>query len=81
MNERRTFDTPIRSRWNAPIHNCLKAIDAHTELSLLHRSPWHAQKAEILRQYVAELKEWIHEEEAKRLADLGACLGAESRKE
>ena len=70
MNERRTFDTPIRSRWNAPIHNCLKAIDAHTELFLLHRSPWHAQKAEMLRQYVAELKEWIHEEEAKRLADI-----------
>jgi hypothetical protein len=35
----------------------------------------------MLRQYVAELKEWIHEEEAKRLADMGACLRAEGREE
>ena len=72
MSDRRTFDTPIRSRWNAPIHNLLKAIDAHTELFLSHRNPWHLEKAEELRQYVAELKDWIHAEEAKHLANVGA---------
>lgn len=71
MTERRTFNTPLRAPWNPVIYQCLKAIDAHIEFSLLHRSSWHAQKAQILRQYVAELKEWIHEEEAKRLADVG----------
>jgi hypothetical protein len=59
VNERRTFDTPIRSRWNAPIHNCLKAIDAHTELFLLHGDHWHEEKAALLRGYVHELKAWI----------------------
>jgi hypothetical protein len=68
MEERRTFDTPIRSRWNAPIHNCLKAIDAHTELYFLHRDPWHLEKAAMLRSYLHELKTYIHlqEEKARR---------------
>ena len=81
MNDRRTFDTPIRSRWNAPIHNLLKAIDGHTELFLSHRNPWHLQKAQMLRQYVAELKDWIHAEEAKCLADVGVGNGAEGGQE
>jgi len=65
VNERRTFDTATRSRWNAPIYHCLKAIDAHTSLFLATGLPWHSQKAELLRQYVNELKTWIHEEEKK----------------
>jgi hypothetical protein len=77
MSERRTFNTAARARWNAPIHQCLKAIDAHTELFLLHRSLWHGQKAEILRQYVAELKEWIHEEETKCMENV--CLRPRSQ--
>jgi hypothetical protein len=56
---RRTFDTAARSRWNAPIHQCLKAIDAHTELFLLHGDHWHEEKAALLRGYVHELKAWI----------------------
>jgi hypothetical protein len=59
VNERRTFNTPSRSRWNAPIHNCLKAIDAHTELFLSHGDPWHEEKAALLRGYLHELKAWI----------------------
>ena len=69
MNERRTFDTPVRSRWNAPIHNILKAIDNHTELFLSHSDPWHLHQAELLREYVKTLKTWIHEEEANAMAN------------
>ena len=71
MGERRTFDTPIRCKWNAPIHNLLKAIDNHTELFLLHGEPWHAEKATELRAYVHELKTWIHEKEANTMENLG----------
>jgi hypothetical protein len=71
MSDRRTFDTAIRSQWNAPIHHCLKAIDAHTSLFLATGLPWHSQKAELLRQYIGELKTWIHEEERKCLEDVG----------
>ena len=63
MNERRTFDTPVRSCWNTPIHNILKAIDNHTELFLSHRNPWHLEKANELRHYLHELKAYIHLEE------------------
>jgi hypothetical protein len=63
MNERRTFDTPTRARWNAPIHNILKAIDYHTELFLSHRDPWHLEKANELRHYLHELKAYIHLQE------------------
>jgi hypothetical protein len=59
VNERRTFNTASRSQWNAPIHQCLKAIDAHTELFLSHGDHWHEEKAAMLRGYVHELKAWI----------------------
>lgn len=81
MSDRRTFNTPIRCKWNTPIHNLLKAIDNHTELFLLHGDPWHADRADELRTYVRELKAWIHEEEAKTMEDLGESLGAEGGNE
>jgi hypothetical protein len=64
MDERkRTFNTPIRERWNVPIHNILKAIDNHTALYLQTGLAWHEQKAAALRAYVAELKDWLIEQE------------------
>jgi hypothetical protein len=45
MDERRTFNTPIREPWNAPIHNILKAIDNHTRIFLKTGDVWHEQKA------------------------------------
>jgi hypothetical protein len=65
MDERRTFNTPVRECWNAPIHNLLKAIDNHTRLYFQTKNPWHLEKAQMLREYVAELKTWIHREESK----------------
>jgi hypothetical protein len=59
-SERRTWDTPIRQPWNAPIHHCLRAIDNHTALCLHTRLPWHLEKAAALRAYVHELKTYIH---------------------
>ena len=48
MTERRTFDTPARSPWNAPIYQILKAIDMHTALYLQTGLTWHAEKAALL---------------------------------
>jgi hypothetical protein len=62
---RRTWNTPVRERWNAPIHQCLKAVDAHVDLYLKTGDEWHLQKADALRLYLTELKTWIHSEESK----------------
>lgn len=69
MDERkRTFNTSIRECWNTPIHNILKAIDSHTALFLATGNPWHEEKAGQLRQYVHELKTYIHAEELAAFA-------------
>ena len=60
----REWDTPIRSPWNTPIHNILKAIDNHTQQYLRTRDEWHLRQADLLREYVEDLKTWIHEQEA-----------------
>jgi hypothetical protein len=60
----RTFNTPHREHWNAPIHNILKAIDNHNQEYFNSGNTWHLKKAEILREYVSELKTWIHQQES-----------------
>jgi hypothetical protein len=62
----REWNTPDRSEWNAPIHNILKAIDNHVRLWLSTGDPWHHEKAEVLREYLRDLKTWIHEQEQQR---------------
>jgi hypothetical protein len=61
----RTFNTKHREAWNVSIHNILKAIDNHTRLHLETGDFWHEEQAQILRKYVAELKEWIHKQEGR----------------
>ena len=61
----REWNTPHREDWNAPIHNILKAIDNHTHEYFKSGDEWHLNKAQELRKYVAELKEWIHKTEGK----------------
>ena len=63
----REFNTPYREKWNAPIHNILKAIDNHTQEYLKSGDTWHLQKAQELREYVEELKTWIHKTEKENL--------------
>ena len=73
MENRRTFNTPIREPWNAPIHNILKAIDSHMALYFAHHDPWHLEKAAMLRVYLHELKTYIHAKES--VADMGESIG------
>jgi len=65
MDERRTFNTPKREPWNAPIHNILKAIDNHTQEYFKSGDKWHLEKADMLRNYLTELKTWIHKQEGR----------------
>jgi hypothetical protein len=46
----------------------LDAIDRHEDLLRRTGCGWHAAKAQDLRRYVAELKDWIHCEEATTLS-------------
>lgn len=71
MDGKRTFNTPIREPWNAPIHHLLKAIDNHMALYFTSRDAWHLEKAAMLRAYLHELKSWIYEKEKRGLEDLG----------
>lgn len=59
----RSFNTPHREHWNAPIHNILKAIDNHNQQYFKSGNIWHLEKAEMLRNYLHELKTWIHSQE------------------
>jgi len=61
---KREFNTPERDSWNAPIHQILKAIDAHNAAFFVDRNLWHIEKAEMLRCYLHELKTWIHKQES-----------------
>lgn len=55
----REWDNPTRNPWNAHIHQSLKAIDQHNQEYFKTGNIWHLQKAEMLRQYIKELKDWI----------------------
>ena len=46
------------------IHQSLQAIDRHNRLWFDSGEDWHLQQAQVLRDYVAGLKTWIHREEA-----------------
>lgn len=59
----REWDNPTRSPWNAHIHQTLKAIDNHNQEYFKSGNIWHLQKAEMLRTYIYELKDWIIDKE------------------
>ena len=63
MMSKREWDTPVREPWNPLIKQCLDAIDRHEDLYRSTGNGWHAAKAQDLRWYVTELKEWIHAQE------------------
>ena len=60
----REWNTPIREPWNPLIKQVLNAIDRHELLYRQTGSGWHAAKAQELRWYISELKDWIHCQEA-----------------
>ncbi len=59
----REWNTPHRAAWNAPIHQILRAIDEHNRQFFISGDVWHLRKAEMLRQYLHELKTWVHAQE------------------
>lgn len=62
---KRTYNTSVRSPWNARIFHMIKAIDAHNELYFKTLDKRHLLQAEQLREYLRVLKDWIKEEETK----------------
>ncbi len=79
--ERRTFNTPLRAPLNPIIHRILQAIDWHNSQFFKDGNLWHVEQTAILRQYVRELKTWVHAQEAKAMADSSQGPGAKDGKE
>jgi hypothetical protein len=61
----REWSTSVRDPWNAPIHQILKAIDNHTHEYFKSGDTWHLEKAQELRKYIKQLKDYIHKNEGK----------------
>lgn len=59
----REFNTKFREPWNPVIKKCLDAIDLHTALHIETQDQFHIEQSKLLRQYVRNLKDWIHETE------------------
>lgn len=67
---KREWNTPVRADWCPLIHQALQAVDRHNTLWFVSRDPFHLRQAEVLRDYVRDLKTWIHREEAEQCSDL-----------
>lgn len=59
----REWSNNTRDPWNDKIHTTIKAIDQHTKLYLESGDEFHNKQSKILRNYVNELKSWIHKQE------------------
>lgn len=60
---KREWDTPVREPWNVLIHQALQAIDRHNMHWFTSQDPIHLRQASLLREYVRDLKAWIHQQE------------------
>ena len=60
---KRTFTTEVRQDWQDMIAQTLKAIDRHSKYK---DDDFHTRNYYILKQYMIDLKNWIHSEEHKR---------------
>ena len=69
MTDKRTWNNPTREPWNPIIHQLLKAVDNHNRLYFDEKDPWHLEKAEELRIYLVELKDWISKTETVQSSD------------
>lgn len=63
VEERRTFNTPLREPLNPIIHQMLKAVDWHVNAYLRTGDRWHMEQAQVVRTYVQQLKEWVVRQE------------------
>ena len=62
---KREWNTPVREPWNVLIHQALQAVDRHNCLYFRSGDCWHLEQAQALRDYVARLKTWIHQQEGR----------------
>tara|TARA_B100001123_G_scaffold416684_1_gene518547 strand:- start:472 stop:759 length:288 start_codon:yes stop_codon:yes gene_type:complete len=60
---KRTFTTEVRKDWQDMIAETLKAIDRHAKYK---EDDFHTRSYYILKQYLVDIKNWIHSEEQKR---------------
>ena len=60
----REWNTPVRADWCPLIHQLLQAVDRHNSHWFATGDQWHLEQAQALREYVARLKTWIHQQEA-----------------
>lgn len=63
----RTYNTKVREPWNPKIKTILDAIDLHIKLHLETGEVFHINQAEILRNYVYNLKSWIESQELTKV--------------
>tara|TARA_R100000781_G_C3982593_1_gene94084 strand:- start:259 stop:480 length:222 start_codon:yes stop_codon:yes gene_type:complete len=64
---KRTYTTDVRKDWQDTIAEVLKAIDRHIIYNgLFNTNDFHMKSYYILKQYLIELKNWIHEEEKRK---------------
>jgi hypothetical protein len=66
---KREWNTPIREPWCPLIHQALQAVDRHNSLWFSTGDELHLQQAQVLREYVARLKTWIHQQEQRQCSD------------
>tara|TARA_Y100000588_G_scaffold310310_1_gene335787 strand:+ start:195 stop:404 length:210 start_codon:yes stop_codon:yes gene_type:complete len=60
---KRTFTTEVRKDWQDMIVETIRAIDRHAK----HKEDdFHTRSYYILKQYLVDLKNWIHVEEDKK---------------
>jgi len=64
-SDRRSWNTPTREPWNPIIKHCLNAVDLHVDMYLKTHDKRHMDQADLLREYVANLKDWIQDIEGK----------------
>jgi hypothetical protein len=63
VDERRTFNTPLREPLNPIIHHMLKAVDWHVSAYLRTGDRWHMEQAQAVRGYIQQLKDWVVRQE------------------
>jgi len=59
----REFNTPIRQPWNRVIKTALDAVDEHNSHYFNSKDTKHLIAAQMLRDYVVFLKNWITQAE------------------
>ena len=60
---KRTFTTEVRKDWQDMIAQTLKAIDRDAKNK---EDEFHTRSYYVLKQYLVDLKNWIHEKEEEK---------------